>query len=112
MHSIQARVLWSSFALVSLTALILGAVTYFGVLRETETLFDYQLKQMALSLRDQSVGTPVEQALPPPEPTDFVVHVWTSDGQAVYRSRHVPGMPGAVSLGFSTVQIAGDQWRM
>ncbi|MCE2949443.1 MAG: ATP-binding protein [Betaproteobacteria bacterium] len=112
MHSIQARVLWSSFALVTLTALVLGAATYLGVLRETETLFDYQLKQMALSLRDQSVGAPVEQALPPPEPTDFVVNVWNSDGQAVYHSRYVPGMPSSVSLGFSTVQIAGDEWRM
>ena len=83
MHSMQARGLWSSFALVSLTALILGVVTYFSVLRESEALFDYQLKQMALSLRDQSVAAPVEPALPAPEPTDFVVNVWNSDGQAV-----------------------------
>lgn len=112
MHSMQARVLWSSFALVSLTALILGAVTYFSVLRESEALFDYQLKQMALSLRDQSVAAPVEPALPAPEPTDFVVNVWNSDGQAVYRSRYVPGMPSTVSLGYATVQIAGDPWRI
>ena len=112
MRSIQARVLWSSFALVTLTALILGGVTYRGVLRETEALFDYQLKQMALSLRDQSMGAPAEQALPPPEPTDFVVNVWSSDGSMVYFSRNLPGMPKTVALGFSTVQISGEAWRM
>ena len=31
----------------------MGAVTYRNVLAETETIFDYQLQQMALSLRDQ-----------------------------------------------------------
>ncbi|MBC7779228.1 MAG: sensor histidine kinase N-terminal domain-containing protein, partial [Proteobacteria bacterium] len=112
MRSIQARVLWSSFALVTLTALIVGAVTYHGVLRETESLFDYQLKQMALSLRDQSVVAPPDQALPAPEPTDFVVNVWSSDGTATYYSRYLPGMPQTLALGFSTIEISGEAWRV
>jgi signal transduction histidine kinase len=110
--SIQSRVLWSSFTLVTLTAVILGAVTYFGVLRETEALFDYQLKQMALSLRDQTIAAPAEQLPAPPEATDFVVDVWTTDGSAVYYSRYVPGMPKTVALGYATIEVSGAQWRM
>ncbi len=112
MRSIQSRVLWSSFALVTLTALVLGAVTYRGVLRETEALFDYQLKQMALSLRDQTVAAPAERAPALPEAADYFVDVWTVEGTALYYSRYVPGMPRTAELGYATVDVAGEPYRM
>ena len=40
-------------ALLALAAAAMAAITYRNVLGETEALFDYQLQQMALSLRDQ-----------------------------------------------------------
>jgi len=111
-RSIQTRVLWSSFGLVTLTALLLGLVTYHAVLRETEGLFDYQLKQMALSLRDQAVVAPLESDLPAPEPTDFVLHVWSADGSAAYYSRYLPDMPATVPYGYVTVTLSGERWRI
>jgi len=51
--SIRVRLLLSLLAMLALAALVMGIVTYRNVLEQTEALFDYQLRQMALSLRDQ-----------------------------------------------------------
>ena len=53
MSSIRLRLLVSLVALLVLVAAAMAAITYRNVLGETEALFDYQLQQMALSLRDQ-----------------------------------------------------------
>jgi len=49
----RVRLLLSLLAMLALVAAVMGGVTYRNVLAETEALFDYQLRQMALSLRDQ-----------------------------------------------------------
>ena len=70
MNSIRVRVLLALLAMLVVTAAVLGALTYRNVLAETEALFDYQLRQMAFSLRDQGeiapaqVGTEPRHALP------------------------------------------------
>ena len=61
MNSIRVRLLLSLLAMLVLAALVLAAVTYRNVLGETEALFDYQLRQMALTLRDQG-EIPADQA--------------------------------------------------
>ena len=48
MTSIRARLLASLLGLLALAALLMGAVAYRNVLAEAETIFDYQLQQMAL----------------------------------------------------------------
>ena len=53
MNSIRTRLLVSLMVTLLLAALLLGGVTYRNALQEAEGLFDYQLRQMALSLRDQ-----------------------------------------------------------
>ncbi|HEY2419563.1 MAG TPA: hypothetical protein VGH84_16720, partial [Steroidobacteraceae bacterium] len=53
MTSIRTRLLVALLALVAGSSLFAGALTYRRVLSETSTLFDYQLRQMALSQRSQ-----------------------------------------------------------
>ena len=53
MSSLRVRLLLTLLAMLGFAAIVIGAVTYRNVLGETEALFDYQLRQMALSLRDQ-----------------------------------------------------------
>ena len=53
MKSIRARLLIALSILVAMISLLAAGVTYRRVLSETSTLFDYQLRQMALSLRSQ-----------------------------------------------------------
>ena len=51
--------------LSDLAAGLVGAITYRNALAEAESLFDYQLRQMALGLRDQGEIAPGEAAALP-----------------------------------------------
>jgi two-component system OmpR family sensor kinase/two-component system sensor histidine kinase QseC len=92
-------------AAVVAISVLAGLLTYRRVLAETSTLFDYQLRQMALSLRSQ-IPIPPDQA-----DADFVIQIWDVYGTRVYFSR--PGLPliNATALGFADVRVGGRQWR-
>jgi hypothetical protein len=64
MKSIRARLLIALIILVAFVSVLAAVVTYRRVLNETSILFDYQVRQMALSLRNQiSLAPRIE--LPP-----------------------------------------------
>jgi two-component system OmpR family sensor kinase/two-component system sensor histidine kinase QseC len=111
MKSISARLLVALIVLVALVSLLAAGVTYRRVLNETSTLFDYQLRQMALSLRSQiSVAPRIE--LPPDQgDSDFVVQIWNPFGANVYLSR--PGLPliNQIVLGYADLFLRGEAWR-
>jgi len=94
-----------------LAAAVVGGVTYRNVLHEAETLFDYQLRQMALSLRDQGSIAGDEAAALRDEDLDFVVQIWRIDGSSVYASRVHRALPARAVLGFADVAVDGRQWR-
>ena len=87
MNSIRVRVLLSLLGMLVVTALVMGALTYRNVLAETESLFDYQLRQMAFSLRDQGEIAPAQASTLADEELDFVVQIWTADGRVIYPPR-------------------------
>jgi two-component system OmpR family sensor kinase/two-component system sensor histidine kinase QseC len=94
-----------------LVALVMGVVTYRNVLTETEALFDYQLRQMALSLRDQGeIPSDQAEALAD-EQFDFVVQIWTLDGRSIYTTRNHRELPSRALLGFADVGVNGETWR-
>jgi signal transduction histidine kinase len=108
MRSIRARLLIALLALVAATSLLAGTLTYRRVLAETSTLFDYQLRQMALSLR---VAPRLE--LPPAQvDSDFVIQIWDLFGNRVYYSTR-PGLPliNSTALGYADIQVGGQAWR-
>ena len=78
---------------------------------ETESLFDYQLRQMALSLRDQGEVAPAQASALVDQQLDFVVQVWTADGRAIYASRAHAALPQRAQLGLADVSVAGQVWR-
>lgn len=112
MTSIRARLLVALLAMVALASLLAGALTYRRVLAETSTLFDYQLRQMALSLRSQVSLAPRLELPPQQGDADFVVQIWDPFGARIYLSR--PGLPllDRVVLGFETLDLGGDSWRV
>jgi hypothetical protein len=55
MRSIRARLLIALMVLVAIVSVLAATVTYRRVLNETSSLFDYQLRQMALSLRSPAM---------------------------------------------------------
>ncbi len=87
MTSIRARLLIALIILVALISLLAAGVTYRRVLNETSTLFDYQLRQMALSLRGQISLAPRIEVPPDQGDTDFVIQIWDIFGARTYLSR-------------------------
>ena len=111
MSSLRARVLVAVLGLLAVAALLVGGVTYRNVRAETEALFDYQLRQMALSLRDQGEVAPAQASALADEQLDFVVQVWSADGRAIYASRRHAALPLRAQLGYADVQVQGQVWR-
>jgi signal transduction histidine kinase len=111
MTSIRARLLVSLLALLLLAAAVMGAVTYRNVLSEAESLFDYQLQQMALSLRDQGEIAPAQADSLADTKLDFVIQIWTDDGRSIYASRPHSSLPARALLGLATVNVEGHAWR-
>jgi signal transduction histidine kinase len=111
MRSIRARLLVALIILVALISLIAAAVTYRRVLSETSTLFDYQLRQMALSLRGQISLAPRIEVPPDQGDADFVIQIWDVFGARTYVSR--PGLPmiNQTVLGFADLSLRGETWR-
>ena len=111
MTSIRARLLAWILATLAFGALVMGFAAYRNVLRETEALFDYQLRQMALSLRDQGEIAPAQSGALADADFDFVVQIWTVDGRAIYASRAHSELPARAVLGFADVAVQGRTWR-
>ncbi|WP_310740785.1 histidine kinase dimerization/phospho-acceptor domain-containing protein [Aquincola sp. J276] len=107
MSSLRLRLLVYLLGALLLAVAVLGGATYRNALRETEALFDYQLKQMALSLRDQGEIAPGSADAD----LDFVVQIWSVDGRAIYASRAHAALPTRAVLGFADVQAGGQTWR-
>jgi len=108
-RSLRARLLIALLALVAVISVLAGLLTYRRVLAETSTLFDYQLRQMALTLGSQIPMAPRLEL--PPDQSDFVIQIWDVYGTRVYFSR--PGLPliNATALGYADVTVGGQAWR-
>jgi len=111
MNSLRLRLLVSLVGLLALAAVAMAAITYHNVLGETEKLFDYQLQQMALSLRDQGEIEPEQADTLADERLDVVIQIWTVDGRAIYASRPHASLPERALLGLATLTVDGRAWR-
>lgn len=113
MKSIHRQLLLALLGTITL-ALLMGAfATYRFTLAEVDDLFDYQLRQMALSLRDQAF----HNAFAPPtegedEDFDFVIQVWSPNGVRVYYSQPHKTLPGLVQIGYNTIKTPEGSWRV
>jgi two-component system OmpR family sensor kinase/two-component system sensor histidine kinase QseC len=109
--SIRVRLLLALLAMLAIVALVMGGITYRNVLVETEALFDYQLRQMALSLRDQGEIQPDQAGALADEQLDFVVQIWSVDGRSIYATRAHSALPSRALLGLADIEVEGQTWR-
>jgi len=113
MKSLRARLLWFLLAAIVLAAGSQAFVAYRTVLNEADEIFDYHMQQMALSLR---AGLPPSAAVSGlsdgDENFDFVVQVWTIDGQRIFESAAQAALPQRAVLGFSNVRARGTTYRV
>jgi len=117
-RSIRARLLAGLLALVAVTTLVAGGLTYSRLRAETSTLLDYQLRQMALSLRDQAAFGPSLQLPSKASGSEYIVQIWDPFGTLLYisspglsREGRLPIIPRAI-LGYADMTAAGRRWRV
>lgn len=100
-----------------LTWIVVGIVTtgmaYIAARNEANRLFDYHLKQIALTVQDQPfqdediLGTLAEEA-----EYDFLVQVWDESRVRLYSSHAQASLPQTSPPGFSTQRLQGVAWRV
>jgi len=110
-RTLRVRLLLSLLAVLVIAAAAMGASIYWSVLRQTERLFDYQLRQMALSLRDQGEIAPEDARVIAQDQLDFVVQIWSVDGREVYASRREIEPPNRAVIGYADIAAGGETWR-
>jgi two-component system OmpR family sensor kinase len=92
---------------------VAAAVVFLQARRESNEIFDYQLRQLALTLRDRSFDpTRLAEALQGEEALEFVIQVWAPDGRRVYVSHPRSGVPTPVRAGFDDIVTAEGRWRV
>jgi len=107
--SIRRNLLVALLSALLLVGLAASAATYFAARKEANELFDYQLRQMALSLRDQTLQN--RDVLFPDFDYDFIIQVWDSAGTRLYFSDQNISLPQS-GLGFGSVSVGGEDWRI
>jgi len=107
--SIRRNLLAALLSALFLVGLAASAATYFAARREANQMFDYQLEQMALSLRDQAPQAEAE--LFPEFEHDFVIQMWGAGGALLYLSNQNVTLPEG-SAGFETLSVGGEDWRV
>jgi two-component system OmpR family sensor kinase len=113
MNSLRTRLLLWLLSAVLLIGVAGGFVIYRNSLAEANAFFDYHLRETALLLRDQASGFAPRSGLPQEVPQyDFVVQVWSLDGERLYLSQPSAVLPAATTFGFSTVDGPRGRWRV
>lgn len=112
MRSIRHQLLVGLLAVVIIAGLAAAWGVYQKAHRELDELFDYHLKQMALSLRDQAFERLPPGASEPGDDIDFVVQVWDREGVRLYYSQPHSALPNRAYLGYETVKTDDGEWRV
>lgn len=115
LHSLRGRLILLLFGAVVVTACVQAYVAYRTSLDETNEIFDYQMEQMALSLRS---GLPVG-GLPSKgfrdyedESFEFIVQVSASDGHFIFQSTPESYLPRDAPPGLSTFNARGTTYKL
>lgn len=110
--SLRRRLLFWLLTSVLAGGLLASGVVYFQALGEANEIFDYQLRQLALSLRDRSFSSAaLSRALQGEDALEFAIQVWGPDGSLLYDSHPLEGLPAVVRLGLGTVGVESGAWR-
>ncbi|BBO99635.1 ATP-binding protein [Sulfuriferula nivalis] len=111
MNSIRQRLLlWLIVGMLISTG-IAGLSMYLLAQDEANELFDYQIKQIALSLPGSS-QLPVVTADDEDPEEDNVIQVWDAQGKPLFVSYPSRALPRYVATGLHTVNYRQQPWRL
>ena len=111
MSSLRRQLLVTLLASVAVVTAAAASLVYRLARQEIDSIFDYHLRQIALSLREQAPGGDGSVGVAG-EGADFVVQVWDRDGTRLYLSRSGTGLPETAQLGLATVRGDAGEWRV
>lgn len=113
MGSIRIRLSIYVLAALLLALVPGGFIAYHSVLRESDVILDYHLRQVARS----QANRPAIAALPETDALsatrfDLVIQIWDATGSRLYLSRPHTDLPGFAQLGYTTLNTAEGRWRV
>jgi two-component system, OmpR family, sensor kinase len=109
--SIRRQLIVALLGTIAVAVLAAAYGSYRLARAEIDEVFDYHLKQIALTLRDH----PQQSTDPLPaadDQLDFVIQIFTRDGSRLYASHSHASLPGHAQTGFSTVDTDEGRWRV
>ncbi len=106
MRSIRRTLLATLLIAVAAVTLAAAFFVYRSARQEMDAIFDYQLRQLALSLRIPPAAGDTSREL------DYVIEIWDVTGQKLYQSRPGMALPGLAHAGFATVRSPTGDWRV
>src|SRR5207247_545826 len=112
MTSIRRHLLIGLLGALTITGLTAAAGVYLKARDEANALFDYQLKQIALSLRDHAatalaVASPDQDS----EEQEVVIQIWDETGLHLYHSHPGISLLPQTRLGLTTIRTSHGAWR-
>jgi two-component system OmpR family sensor kinase len=112
-HSIRATLLlWLAGGLTLAISLVAVAL-YLQARAEANQLFDYQMEQVATALPSRFLASvPPGEANPFEATPNVVIQIWDPTGVRVYFSHDYADLPQRAVLGFSTIEVHDQQWRV
>ena len=111
--SIRRRLLVWLLTAMLLAGLAVTVLVFYQARSTANEMFDYQLRQIALALRDRAyLPGDLAETLQAAEGLDFVIQAWTPDGRLVYESHPQIQMPATGVEGFSDVRTRLGTWRV
>ena len=112
MMSIRRRLLAWLLTAGLAAGIAAAAVVFVQARGEANNFFDYQLRQVALTLRDRPfLPSWLDQALRDDERPDIVISVWSPDGRKLYDSHPALELAAPTATGFSDLRSAEGRWR-
>lgn len=109
--SLRRQLLFSLLATLVVSLLAGAYATYRMAREESGESFDYQLRQIALSLHGGDFKGAVT-ASDPEEDGDFVIQVFHRNGGRIYLSHPTSALPPPRTMGYGHLSRGDDTWRV
>lgn len=113
MRSINRQLIVLLLAALGVAAMLIGVSSYLKAHEEINELFDYQLVQIALAMRDRTSFDQHSRADSDSGKNEGVtVQVWNSSGSLEYMSHGIVPLPRAAKPGLQTIVAGDSRWRV
>jgi len=113
MKSIRRHLLLVLMAAATAIVVLSAVVTYRIARQEVDGIFDYQLRQVALSVGERTSDIPFLPGIDTPDPAlDVVVQIWSREGVTLYFSHPHRVLPNWARMGYANVATSEGTWRV